>query len=86
MNSDTRLTVEEIAKEVGAVVPCQGCGNYDIYADDPDADGMAYARATNYWNDQDRAFRGMTREEVMRVVKAVLSSASYDCPSCANPN
>ena len=86
MNSDTRPTVEEIAKEVGVVVPCSGCGNYDVDAGDSEAEKMLYAQATNLWKDGDRAFRSMSREEVVTLVKTVLTEAPFRCPSCDNPS
>ena len=40
MNSDTKLTVEELTKDVGAVVPCSRSGNCDVDAGDSEAEKM----------------------------------------------
>ncbi len=47
---------------------------------------MLYAQATNLWEDGDRAFRSMSREEVVTLVKTVLTEAPFRCPSCDNPS
>lgn len=84
-NSDTRETAEECAKAAGAIVSCPECGCYDIGADDEDANKMAYAMATNQWKDEVRGFRGMSREEVMSVIKSVIDDANDECPGCHPP-
>ena len=86
MNSDTKLTVEELTKDVGAVVPCSRSGNCDVDAGDSEAEKMLYARATNLWKDGDRTFRNMSREDVVSFVKIVLDEAPFHCPGCHNPN
>ena len=49
MNSETRMTIEEMAKTAGAIVSCPTCFGYDVRAANDDADRMAYAQATNAW-------------------------------------
>ena len=49
MNSETRMTIEKMAKTAGAIVSCPTCFGYDVRAADDDADRMAYAQATNAW-------------------------------------
>ena len=85
MNSDTMETAEQIAKDNGAIVACPICGSYDICADDDEADRMTYAQATNDWRAGVRGFRGMSREDVMGVVKSVLDDALISCPGCKAP-
>jgi hypothetical protein len=46
---------------------------------------MAYAMATNQWKDEVRGFRGMSREEVMSVIKSVIDDANDECPGCHPP-
>lgn len=82
MNSDTRETAEQCAKEAGAIISCPVCGNHDVLADDDEAERNAYARATNELKAGVRGFRGMEREEVMAIVKSVLNDANIECPSC----
>ena len=82
MNSDTEILISEILAKSVALTKCQICGNYMILADDDDAEKMAYGMATNAWKDGERGFRGMEREEVMRLVKRALVSAPSKCPSC----
>ena len=45
----------------------------DEIIDDAATESDVYARATNAWKAGDRAFRSMSREEVMRLVKKKLS-------------
>ena len=82
MNSDTTETAAQYAKDAGAIKPCPVCHGHDIRAYDDDADRMTYAQATNAWKDGDRGFRGMSREEVIGIVKSVLDDALIKCPSC----
>ncbi len=82
MNKDTVETVEQFAKETGAIVKCKICRNNYVRAFDGEADRQTYARATNEWKSGGHAFRDMDREEVMGVVKSVLDSANLKCPSC----
>ena len=82
MNSDTTETAVQFAKDAGAIVQCADCHGYDVRAYDDDAESMAYAQATNAWKDGVRGFRGMSREEVVSVVKSVLDDALIECPSC----
>lgn len=37
-----------------------------------ETESEVYAQATNAWKEEDRAFRGMSREEVMSLVKRKL--------------
>lgn len=83
MNSETVMTVEEMAKREGAIVSCPTCFSYDVHAEDEDADRMTYAEATNAWKRRHHDFYGMTREEVMGVVKGVLNDAFDNCPNCS---
>ena len=80
MNSDTYETAERLARESGAIKPCSICSS-DLYAEDGEADQMTYARATNAWKARARGFRGMSREEVVELVKGVLDDAPITC-SC----
>jgi hypothetical protein len=80
VNAHVQIALEEIAKKTGAIVPCELCGNFDVIADDDDAEGMAYAMATNEW--KRGAFRSTSLEEVCSLMKAVLRNANYRCPSC----
>jgi hypothetical protein len=80
VNAHVRIALEEIAKGAGAIVPCEICGNYDVIADDDDAEANAYAMATNEW--KRGAFRTTSLEEVRSLMKAVLRNADRRCPSC----
>ena len=82
MNSDTMETAEQCAKDAGAIVSCSICHGYHISAGDDDAERATYARATEEWKAGVRGFRGMSREDVMGVVKSVLQDANFKCPSC----
>ena len=82
MNSDTMETAVQFAKDAGAIVQCAVCFGYDVRAYDDGAKSMTYAQATNAWKDGIRGFRGMSREEVVSVVKSVLDDALIKCPSC----
>lgn len=42
MNAHVQIALEEIAKETGAIIPCEICGNYDVIAFDDDAEAKAY--------------------------------------------
>ena len=86
MNSDTAETAEQIAKDADAIVKCWACGSYYVYADDSEADRIAYAQATEAWKSGGRGFRTMSREEVMDIVKSVLDDAFVDCPGCTPKN
>ena len=83
MNSETVMTVEEMAKRCGAIVSCPTCSGYDIHAGDDGADSMAYGEAINAWKDGHRDFLCMSRKEVVGVVKGVLDDAFYECPNCS---
>ena len=76
MNGDTMLSVEECAKEAGALINCPSCGDL-ISAGDPDADSLAYAKATNAWKDGIRGFRAMERTEVTDLIKRVLEGFRF---------
>jgi hypothetical protein len=80
VNAHVLIALEEIAKEAGAVLPCEICGNYDIIAYDDDAEAKAYATATNDW--KQGAYRTTSLEEVRSLMKAVLQNANRRCPSC----
>ena len=80
MNSETRPTLEDYAKQAGAIVTCATCHTYEVYAGDSDADSKAYAIATNAWKDGE--FRMDSREEIMEQMQSVLSDANHKCPSC----
>jgi hypothetical protein len=76
-------TAIRCCKDVGAIVKCSGCGEYDVSAGDEAAERKAYARATNVWKaGAARGFRGMSREEVMEEVESALQDAG-DCPRCS---
>lgn len=82
MNSHTKETVENCARQAGAVEPCSlGC-DYHVYAFDEEADRRTYALATNAWKAVDSGFRGMTLDQVRSVVKQFLESSSDQCPNC----
>ena len=76
------MTIEEMAKTAGAIVSCPTCFGYDVRAADDDADRMAYAQATNAWKGRHHDFWGMSREEVVDMVKGVLDDANHKCPNC----
>ena len=80
MNSESRGLCEELAKRSGAVLPCPNCGNYDLSADDDEAEGMAYGAATNAWKRLD--FGNVDRQEVLTLMKSVLRGTNTSCPSC----
>jgi hypothetical protein len=82
MNSDTRPSLEEFAKQSGAIIPCPTCSSYDISAGDYDAERMAYGMATNAW--KSGQFRMDSREEIMSLMKSVLGGANHRCPSCSH--
>lgn len=83
MNKHIREDLIEIAKEAGATVPCEICGNYYLRSYDGAADAKAYAMATNAWKNGERGFnRGVTREEVVAEMERCLQSANEKCPSC----
>ena len=77
MNSDTCETVEQLAKESGAIIPCPICGS-DLYAEDGEADEATCARATVAWKARGR---GMPRMEMIHLVRSVLEDAPTTC-SC----
>jgi hypothetical protein len=83
MNSDTQNQVDEILVRAGAVEKCPVCHDDLISAEDEDAEGMAYAMATNAWKGGERGFRGMDREEVMSLVKKALVCVPVSCPRCS---
>lgn len=74
--------MRECLRQAGAIVDCSSWSNYEISAEDENAERQAYAIATNAWKDQERGFQGMTREEVIAAVKAELAGALTICPSC----
>ena len=82
MNSDTRVTAEQIAKDTGALVQCEICGNSYIRVFNREAEQQAYTRATDDWKSGVRGFEGMQREDVTEVVKSVLDNANLRCPNC----
>ena len=80
MNAHVQEALNEIAKESGAVVSCETCGNNYIRAHDGDAESKAYAMATNAWKDGN--FRSASREEILAAMKDVIIDANNECPSC----
>jgi len=82
MNSDTIEAATQIIKDAGVVELCATCMSNDVYADDEDAERKAYAMATNAWKEGERGFRGMSREDVMRIIKSAIRDADRRCPSC----
>lgn len=80
MNAHVLEILTEIAESAEAIVPCEICGNYEIFADDEDAYSQAYAMATNAWKEV--AFRSSSLEEVRAAMKSVLRDANRRCPSC----
>ena len=82
MNEDTMMLAEQICKDAGAIVVCGICGATNLDACDEDANGMAYAMATNAWKKQERGFRFMAREEVLSCIKSVLDDAAFECHTC----
>jgi hypothetical protein len=84
MNAHIQEALIEIAREAGATVPCEVCGNCHLRSYDPEADRMAYAMTTNAWKNGERGFnRGVTREEALAAMKRCLESANDQCPSCS---
>ena len=83
MNSDTRETAEILAKQARAIISCPICHEHEISVDDPEAERRTYALATQSWQSVSRGFQGMTREDVMNVIRSVLASASPTCPRCS---
>ena len=81
MNAHMREALIEIAKDAGAVIPCDLCGNFDLRnEDDPATDKMAYAMATNAW--KSGQFRSAPLEEARTLMASILKSANDRCPSC----
>ena len=72
MKGNTLVVVEELLRQVGAVVKCSACHGYDIRAFDDNAERIAYQRATNAW--QDGSFGRVDREKVIRLVKSELDA------------
>lgn len=81
MNSETREVIDGYIRESGAVTKCNFCHNYDVWADDSDAERLAYAMVTEAWKNGE--FRGDGREEIMREVKSALADVNIDCPGCS---
>lgn len=80
MNAHIQEALIEIAKDAGAIAPCEQCCNYDVRIDDPDADSQAYAMTTNAWKAGE--LRGLTREDAISQMAICLRSANERCPSC----
>jgi hypothetical protein len=80
MNAHIGEAIREIAKDAGAIVPCEVCGGCYVRNEDPDADAMAYAMATNAW--KEGRLRGLTRAEAVSAMASCLQSANDRCPSC----
>ena len=80
MNSETRPTLEEYAKQAGAIIDCPSCRSNEIASGDSDAGAKAYAIATNAWKRGE--FRMDDREEIMDLMKSVLMNANQRCPFC----
>ena len=81
MNNDTREIINSYIGQTGAVAPCDFCGNYDVWADDREAERMVYAMATNALNEG--VFRGESRDSIIAAVKAALDNVNIDCPGCS---
>jgi hypothetical protein len=82
MNGDTEILVQQILAESGAVAKCPICHDFTIRSYDDDAEKRAYAMATNAWNDGDRGFRRMEREEVMSMIQKALIHTPSKCHGC----
>ena len=82
MNSETVPTLEEYAKQAGAITLCPGCHANEVLARDSSAKSMAYAMATNALKRGE--FRMDSREEIMEMMKSVLTDANRKCPSCGS--
>jgi predicted RNA-binding Zn-ribbon protein involved in translation (DUF1610 family) len=80
MNAHIEEALNEIAKKAEAIIPCPHCHNYQIIADDDDAESKAYAMATAAWKRGE--FRGVSLKEVRTEMKSVLRDANFTCPSC----
>tara|TARA_B100000378_G_scaffold52563_1_gene38983 strand:- start:2 stop:259 length:258 start_codon:yes stop_codon:yes gene_type:complete len=81
MNSETREIIDGYIRQAGAVSKCPYCSTYDVWADDPEAETMVYAMATNGW--KNGKFRGEGREAIMAAVKSALDDVNIDCPGCS---
>ena len=80
MNSETRSTLEEYAKQAGEIIDCRICPSFEVSSGDTDAESKAYAIATNAWKSGE--FRMDSREEIMELMKSVLMDANHRCPTC----
>ncbi len=80
MNAHIHEALTEIALESGAIVGCSICGNYDILAEDDEAERAAYAMATNAW--KNGRLRGVSLEETRFAMQSLLRNANNKCPSC----
>ena len=83
MNSDTRETATDLAKQAGAIIQCPICFEYEVSAGDEAAHKKAYALATNAWKSEVRGFRGMDRQQVVDLMQTTLDGAA-DCPRCSH--
>lgn len=83
MKGDDQVVLDELLQEVGMAAPCSLCHRERIRTYDGNAQRMAYARATNLW--KAGRFRGMSRDEVIRLVKDELEDLPNKCPICSSP-
>ena len=81
MNAHIHDALREIAIETSAIVGCSICGNYDISAEDEEANSHAYAVMTE--QHKNGQFRGMRLEDLRSEMKSVLLNVNTCCPSCA---
>lgn len=81
MNSDAQLVIEELVREVGAVVKCGACHGEEVRPGDESAERMAYARATNDW--KAGYFGRMEREETLQLVASELDAVPHECRVCS---
>lgn len=82
MKGDDQIVLDEMLNDVGVASSCSACHRERIRAYDENAERMAYARATNLW--KEGRFRGMSRQELIRLVKDALEDLPDKCPVCSS--
>lgn len=80
MSSKTRETIDIYIRDAEAVVMCPICSNYEVWADEAEAESMVYAKVTNAWKNGE--FGTEQREKIMEQVKLALDGVNINCPSC----
>ncbi len=80
MTGFLRDTIDGFISRAGAVRPCDECGDYDLWADDKEAEGKVYAMVTNAY--KCGAFGTVDRASVRKAVTAALDDVHICCPVC----